>query len=190
MRPRSMFCAAAMAALALFGSACSSDDKADETTTTAVDSTDVDSPTTTISDEDFTKALDEATATMTAAGTEGCAPFAAFQGLALPSPSNAAQVEESLTAFSEYIKQLADTVEADKPEKAAELDKGADALLEVGKKTDFVPEAFTSEAMASQDLIAAQGVIVELSGECASSAGTAQGDGAESPAGPATTVPG
>lgn len=171
MRTRLMLGAAAVAALALLGSACSSDDKADsgdKTTTTAAGEPDPTAPSTTLSDEEFTASIDKVNESVVAAGDDLCKVLAT-QSQGTPMPANASQMEQIVRSYAATFEAIGRSIEAENAEAAAGYVNAGKGLLEEGEAAGFAPE-FGSEttpaALTTPEFTAAQQVVGELAGAC------------------------
>jgi hypothetical protein len=138
-----------IAALALTGAACSSDSKSDsadskKTTTTAVTSTTA-KP---LSDEEYSAAINEATAKVQAAGTDLCAVTAASSD-APAVPSSTAQVQATVDYFVTLMNAVAGALPAENAASADAFRGAATAVKDAAETAGYPADFFESEAASS-----------------------------------------
>lgn len=168
MRMRQVIGVAAVAVLALVAGACGGDDeKADDTTTTTAK----EETTTTLTDEDYSSAIAEYTASVEAAGTDLCALSQSLTSTP-PTPATEAQSKQLIELYAKLLRTLAAAVPSD-PTSAQTFTSTADALLaeaeEAGYPVDFLsnvddpPTSLSGEAFATAN----QAVAAKVQTDCA-----------------------
>lgn len=186
MRMRQLLAVGTVAVLALTAAACG-DDAADETTTTAADSTET--TVAELSDEEFDAQVELLLADLEAAGTDLCAVLQAASATGPEAAaSTEAQVRTTVDAQVKILQAIAATEPVDEAN-AAVINRVAgelaDAAEQDGYSTDFLESEEFATVLGGDDFTAAlQGYQTRQASECEDS--TIPEDGSE----PTTTVAG
>ena len=162
------------AGLALGAAACSDDAGGEEGSGSSSSTTEApETTTTTIADDEYFAAIDDAEASLAAAGSDLCAVSTATQ--TLPPPGNPAQVERALDVYRATYEAAAAALEPDDPTSAAALREAVDALINAAEEADYSTEFLDGEnppaALTSEEFQnASQALQAKYNEECAQQA--------------------
>lgn len=181
---------AVASALILTGAACGNDSKdskgSDKTnseqSSDKKDDSSEESPTSTVSDSEFSSAMTQIRSEIEAAGSDECALSKAVQTTP-PDPANIAQTKEFVDTYVMLLRALTVTLGADSDHGKA-LASAADTLEKTAKDTKYAEDVFEnkkiSEAMTSSAVTAALSEFGAIASKCLGTdgSGAAATDGA------------